>query len=120
MGIMLDFTTRIGTLEFRVQHTRDGKVSPSVFERYQRNEKALLAAMLEMYISGVSTLKVTKIVEELCEKRISKSFVSSRIKHYQYAEYYCRVDNCNQPWVCRNWFHLIHLLFQILKLSCNV
>ena len=75
-----DFTTRVGTLELRVPRTRDGKFSPSVFERYQRNEKALLAAMLEMYISGVSTRKVTKIVEELCGKKISKSFVSTLTK----------------------------------------
>ena len=48
-----------------------------MFERYQRNEKALLASMLEMYVSGVSTRKVSKIVEELCGKSVSKSFVSS-------------------------------------------
>ncbi|EQT85175.1 transposase for insertion sequence element IS256 in transposon [Enterococcus faecium C68] len=51
--------------------------SPTVFERYQRNEKALMASMLEMYVSGVSTRKVSKIVEELCGKSVSKSFVSS-------------------------------------------
>lgn len=33
--------------------------------------------MLEMYISGVSTLKVLKIVEDLCGQSVSKSFVSS-------------------------------------------
>ena len=57
--------------------TRDGEFAPTVFERYQRNEKALLASMLEMYVSGVSTRKVSKIVEELCGKSVSKSFVSS-------------------------------------------
>ena len=72
-----DFTTRVGTLELRVPRTRDGEFSPTVFERYQRNEKALLASMLEMYVSGVSTRKVSKIVEELCGKSVSKSFVSS-------------------------------------------
>ena len=60
-----DFTTRVGTLELKVPRTRDGEFSPTVFERYQRNEKALLASMLEMYVSGVSTRKVSKIVEEL-------------------------------------------------------
>ena len=40
-------------------------------------KKALLASMLEMYVSGVSTRKVSKIVEELCGKSVSKSFVSS-------------------------------------------
>lgn len=48
-----------------------------MFERYQRNEKALLAAILEMYVSGVSTRKGSNIVEELCGKSVSKSFVSS-------------------------------------------
>lgn len=59
------YTTRIGTLELKVPRTRDGEFSPTVFERYQRNEKALLASMLEMYVSGVSTRKVSKVVEEL-------------------------------------------------------
>ena len=35
-----------------------------------------MASMLEMYVSGVSTRKVSK-VEELCGKSVSKSFVSS-------------------------------------------
>lgn len=72
-----EWTTRIGTLNLRVPRTRDGKFSPDIFERYQRNEKALLASMVEMYVSGVSTRKVSQIVEELCGKSVSKSFVSS-------------------------------------------
>ncbi|GAB2490913.1 IS256-like element IS256 family transposase [Alkalibacterium psychrotolerans] len=72
-----ELTTRVGTLELKVPRTRDGEFSPTVFERYQRNEKALLASMLEMYVSGVSTRKVSQIVEELCGKSVSKSFVSS-------------------------------------------
>ena len=71
-----ELTTRIGTLELKVPRTRDGKFTPDVFERYQRHEKALLASMIEMYVSGVSTRKVSKIVEELCGKTVSKSFVS--------------------------------------------
>ena len=50
-----DLTTRVGMIELRVPRTRDGAFSPTVFERYQQNEKSLLASMLEMYISGVST-----------------------------------------------------------------
>ena len=77
MAIMSAALTRVGTLELKVPRTRDGHFSPTVFERYQRNEKALMASMLEMYVSGVSTRKVSKIVEELCGKSVSKSFVSS-------------------------------------------
>lgn len=75
-----EFVTRVGSLQLRVPRTRDGKFSTSVFEKYERNERALLASMLEMYIAGVSTRKVTKIVEELCGKSVSKSFVSSLTK----------------------------------------
>src|SRR5690625_3867290 len=49
-----NWTTRVGTLELSVPRTRDGKVSAALFERYQRNEQALLASMLELYISGRS------------------------------------------------------------------
>ena len=72
-----EYTTRVGTLTLRVPRTRDGLFSPDVFECYQRNEKALIASMLEMYISGVSTRKVSQIVEELCGKKVSKSFLSN-------------------------------------------
>jgi len=75
-----ELTTRVGTLDLKVPRTRDGKFSPDIFERYQRNEKALLASMVEMYVSGVSTRKVSQIVEELCGKTVSKSFVSSLTK----------------------------------------
>lgn len=82
------YTTRIGKLELIVPRTRDGQFSPTLFERYQRNEKALLTTMLEMYVQGVSTRKVSKVVEELCGKQISKSFVSSltaQLDEYVYS-----------------------------------
>lgn len=75
-----EYTTRVGTLELRVPRTRDGKFSVDLFERYQRSEKSLLSTILEMYISGVSTRKVSSIVEELCGKSVSKSFVSNLTK----------------------------------------
>jgi transposase-like protein len=40
-----------------------GRFRTEVFERYQRSEKALVAAMLEMYVQGVSTRKVKTITE---------------------------------------------------------
>lgn len=86
-----EWTTRIGTLSLAVPRTRDGKFSPDIFDRYQRNEKSLLTSMLEMYVSGVSTRKVTQVVEELCGKKVSKSFISEltqqldpMVKEWQY------------------------------------
>ena len=58
--------TRIGKIELRVPQDRQGHFRIDVFERYQRSEKALVSALAEMYVAGVSTRKVKKITEELC------------------------------------------------------
>ncbi|MDP9201855.1 MAG: IS256 family transposase [Gemmatimonadota bacterium] len=68
--------TRVGALMLRIPKDRDGRFHPSLFERYERSEKALVLALIEMYVQGVSTRKVTKIVEELCGHMISASAVS--------------------------------------------
>ena len=69
--------TRVGTLELRVPQDRAGRFSTEVFERYQRSEKALVAALVEMYVQGVSTRKVKAISEELCGHEFSASAVSA-------------------------------------------
>src|ERR1700747_1080646 len=58
--------TRVGKLELRVPQDRQGRFRTEVFERYQRSEKALVGALTEMYVQGVSTRKVKAITEELC------------------------------------------------------
>jgi putative transposase len=68
--------TRVGTLDLMVPKDREGCFQPSLFERYQRNEKALVLALVEMYVQGVSTRKVKAITEQLCGLTISKSQVS--------------------------------------------
>ena len=40
--------TRVGKLESRVPQDRNGRFSTEIFERYQRSEKALVAALTEM------------------------------------------------------------------------
>lgn len=67
----------IGRVKLRVPRTREGEFSPTVFEKYARCEQALVLSMLEMVVNGVSTRKVTKVVEQLCGESVSKSFVSS-------------------------------------------
>jgi transposase-like protein len=44
---------------------RAGRFSTELFERYQRSEKALVAALAEMYVQGVSTRKVKAITARL-------------------------------------------------------
>src|SRR5215208_2703406 len=69
--------TRVGTLNLLVPQDRQGTFSTRLFSRYQRNEKALVLALMEMYVEGVSTRKVKEITEELCGTSFSKSLVSS-------------------------------------------
>ena len=68
--------TRIGKLELRVPQDRQGRFRTEVFERYQRSEKALVAALAEMYVQGVSTRKVKAITEELCGYEFSADAIS--------------------------------------------
>jgi transposase-like protein len=69
--------TRVGTLELRVPQDRQGRFSTVVFEQYQRSEKALVAALAQMYVQGVSTRKVKTITEELCGHEFSASSISA-------------------------------------------
>lgn len=69
--------TRVGKLELRVPQDRDGRFSTELFERYQRSEQALVAALAEMYVQGVSTRKVKAITEELCGHSFSASTISA-------------------------------------------
>src|SRR3954463_14288464 len=69
--------TRVGTLNLLVPQDREGTFSTRLFSRYQRNEKALVLALMEMYVEGVSTRKVAEVTEALCGTSFSKSLVSS-------------------------------------------
>jgi putative transposase len=68
--------TRVGKLELRVPQDRHGRFSTRLFERYQRSERALVQALAEMYVKGVSTRKVKAITEELCGHEFSASAIS--------------------------------------------
>ncbi len=71
--------TRVGTLTLLVPQDREGTFSTALFARYQRSEKALVLALMEMYLEGVSTRKVQDITETLCGTTFSKSLVSSLV-----------------------------------------
>ena len=74
---MRQLYTRVGPITLQVPQTRDGSFSTDIFQRYQRSEQALVLALMEMVVNGVSTRKVTHITEELCGVSFSKSTVSS-------------------------------------------
>ena len=68
--------TRVGKIEFKVPQVREGGFSSSVFERYQRSEKALLLSIQEMYIKGVSTRDMEDVMEMMGGFQISAGQVS--------------------------------------------
>ena len=76
-----DLTTRIGAITLKVPRHRNGDFSTTMFQRYQRSEQALVLAMIEMVINGVSTRKIENITQELCGKSFSKSTVSKLCEH---------------------------------------
>lgn len=75
-----ELTTTVGKIELKVPRTRSGEFSTRIFEKWQRKDKALLLTLTEMVVNGVSTRKVTNIVEELIGESVSKSFVSETMK----------------------------------------
>jgi putative transposase len=73
--------SRVGPITFRVPQVRgETAFYPSALEKGIRSEQALKLAMAEMYVQGVSTRKVSAIVEELCGTSVSSAQVSDCAK----------------------------------------
>lgn len=68
--------TRVGDVTFDIPQVRESGFYPTSLEKGIRSERALLMALAEMYVQGVSTRKVAAITERLCGMQISASQVS--------------------------------------------
>ena len=69
--------TTVGTLDLRVPKLRKGSYFPTdLFERWSRADRALAAAVAEMYVTGTSTRKVEKVAEKFGVSSLSKDQVS--------------------------------------------
>lgn len=76
-----DWDTRVGTIQLAVPKLRQGAYFPEfLLEPRRRAEKALVAAVAEAYVLGVSTRKVDKLVKTIGLEGISKSRVSEMAK----------------------------------------
>jgi transposase-like protein len=75
-----ELKTRLGKLNLTVPRHRNQPFKTMVFENYARCEAALVATMAEMVVNGVSTRKVSNVMEMLCDTHISKSAVSDVCK----------------------------------------
>ena len=73
-------TTRIGRFTLNVPRHRNVPFKTLVFDNYSRSEAALITSMAEMVVNGVSTRKVSRVMETLCGTSFSKSAVSEVCK----------------------------------------
>lgn len=75
-----ELKTRIGDIELMVPRHRKVPFKTMVFDNYVTSEAALISTMAEMVVNGVSTRKVSVVMETLCGTKISKSSVSEACK----------------------------------------
>jgi putative transposase len=68
--------TRVGKLKLKKPQFREISFETKVFDRYSRVEKALINAVIESYLQGVSTRRVQDIVSRLGVEDLSASSVS--------------------------------------------
>ncbi len=93
--------TRSGLLNLSVPQTRECDFYPSFLERGIRSERALMVSLAEMYIQGVSTRKVTHIIEELCGFEVTSMEVSRATK---------RLDGEFEQWRQRPLSRMLYLI----------
>ena len=105
-------STRLGKIGVKVPQVRgDVEFYPSSLEKGIRSERALKLAIAEMYVKGVSTRKVSDVVEQLCGTSVSSAQVSAAAKmldeessawrnrplgRYQYLMLDARYENVRQ------------------------
>jgi len=81
--------TRVGDITFEIPQVREGNFYLSALEKGLRSERALHLTFAEMYIQGVSTRKVSAILELLCGSEASSTQVSRAAK---------RLDDALEAW----------------------
>lgn len=72
--------TRLGPITVQVPQTRGVEFYPSALEKGVRSERALKLAVAEMYVQGVSTRRVTEVMQQLCGLEVSSTQVSRAAK----------------------------------------
>ncbi|MDF7809324.1 IS256 family transposase [Pontiellaceae bacterium B12219] len=69
--------SRLGNLALQIPQVRGGiEFYPSALEKGERSERALKLSMAQMYIEGVTTRKVSSVLESMCGLSFSSSDVS--------------------------------------------
>ena len=89
--------TRVGKLELRIPQDRTAGFRPSCSNVISARSSALVAALAEMYVQGVSTRKVKAITEELCGHSFSASSISTINKRLDQSLAQFAAGLCTKP-----------------------
>lgn len=73
------YQTAMGAINLAIPQVRESTsvFRTSLLEKGSRSERALKSAIATMYVEGVSTRRITKIMEELCGFEVSSGQVSN-------------------------------------------
>ena len=74
--------SKAGEVNLKVPKVRRQAFETAIIERYQRRESSVEAALIEMYLAGVSVRRVEDITEALWGTRVSPGTVSNLNKRF--------------------------------------
>ena len=92
--------TRVGEIQFEVPQVRQGDFYPDALEKGLRSERALILALAEMYVQGVSARRVAAITEQLCGTAVSSMQVSRAAE---------KLDEVLEAWRTRPLGEIVYL-----------
>ncbi|MDD3627533.1 MAG: transposase [bacterium] len=95
------FKTRVGKLQLNKPQIRKFPFKTSLFENYQRSEKALLLTIQQVVLDGVSTNKVNKVLHKLAPGlECSKSSASRLVVELEPIIQALRHDKLEENFKC--------------------
>jgi len=103
----------LGALNLKIPQTREASEPfyPSLLERGSRIDQALKSAIAEMYLQGVSTRRVTNVMEELCGLEVTSTQVSRLT---------AKLDESFEQWRRRPLSEISHLILDATYIKVRV
>tara|TARA_B110000093_G_scaffold148359_1_gene161322 strand:- start:2875 stop:4014 length:1140 start_codon:yes stop_codon:yes gene_type:complete len=107
------FQSSVGPLALRVPQTRDSDepYRPFMLETGSRSDRALKVAIAEMYLQGVSTRRVTKVMEKMCGLSVSSTQVSRLT---------AELDETFELWRKRSLPEIAHLIIDATYIKVRI
>lgn len=107
------FKSTLGEMNLKIPQTRESSdpFYPSLLEKGSRIDQALKSAIAEMYLQGVSTRRVKRVMEELCGMEVSSTQVSRLT---------AKLDESLEKWRNRPLPEISHLLLDATYIKVRI